>query len=84
LVSQVQNYTGDVPFHVFDVVRKLLNLCTSHKLSEIEMEKMLEDLPPDSSVVTTPGYKTSETMNLFCSMLLANHWHICIPMDEIF
>jgi len=73
--QQMYIYSGGVPIYLVHILRELVELRETRKgtdLSEDDMEAMIGSIPMNTSVLIVPAYMSPETMNVFCSMLLAS------------
>ncbi|EME29984.1 archaeal ATPase / transposase [Galdieria sulphuraria] len=84
--KQIHSYTGGVPYYVVYVLKKLCETCRivsrSIDPSEDEIQRRIEQIPPDSSLSVRPSHRTPEAMTTFTAMLLASMLEFRIPMEE--
>jgi len=78
-------YSGGVFMYLIDIFRELVDLRKSKKgrdLSENDMEVLIDSIPTNTSVLIISAHMSSETMNVFCSMLLAAVLELRIKQDS--
>ncbi|KAK4527450.1 hypothetical protein GAYE_SCF40G5372 [Galdieria yellowstonensis] len=78
-------YSVGVPMYLVHVLRELVDLRKTGKntdLSDNDMEALIDSIPMNTSVLIIPAHMSPETMNVFCSMLLAAVLELRIKQDS--
>jgi len=78
-------YSVGVPIYLVHVLRELVDLRKTGKntdLSDNDMETMIDSIPMNTSVLIIRAHMSPETMNVFCSMLLAAVLELRIKQDS--
>jgi hypothetical protein len=83
--QQMYIYSVGVPIYLVHVLRELVDLRKTGKntdLSDNDMETMIDSIPMNTSVLIIRAHMSPETMNVFCSMLLAAVLELRIKQDS--